>query len=70
MVLASFIHMFSSGEVLKMKLSNVLFRWTPASFLSKNSILVIGDQTQWWYLIRGISLAPPNVASINCSNPL
>jgi hypothetical protein len=44
---ASCIQMFSSGEVWDMKLSLVLFRWTPASFLSRNNVLVMGDRTQW-----------------------
>ena len=69
MFCVSFIQMFSIGKVLEMKFSIVLFRWTPASFLSKNSVLVL-DGTQWWYLIRGISSVPLNVASINYSSPL
>ena len=47
MFCASFIQTFSSGEVFNRKLSIVLFKWNPASFLSKNSVLVIGEWTQW-----------------------
>ena len=43
---ASFIHVVSSGDELNRKLSSVLFRWTPASCLSRNNVLVIGDLTQ------------------------
>ena len=66
---ASFNHAVSSGDGFNRKLSNVLFGWTPASCLSKNIVLVIGDLTQWWYLMRAISLDPPNFASINCISP-
>jgi hypothetical protein len=43
---ASFNHVVSSGDGFNMKLSIVLFRWTPTSCLSRNSVLVIGDLTQ------------------------
>ncbi len=42
----SFNQAVSSGDGFNKKLSIVLFRWTPASCLSKNSVLVIGDLTQ------------------------
>ena len=42
----SFIHAVSSGDEFNKKLSIVLFRWTPASCLSRNNVLVIGDLTQ------------------------
>ena len=41
----SFSHAVSSGEEFNRKLSIVLFRWTPASYLSRNNVLVIGDLT-------------------------
>ena len=43
---ASLNHAVSSGDGFNKKLSSVLFRWTPASCLSRNSVLVIGDLTQ------------------------
>ena len=63
---ASCIHAFSSGDGFIRNVSIVLFRWTPALCLSKNNVLVIGDLTQWWYLIREMSLEPPYLARINC----
>ena len=66
---ASFIHAVSSGNEFNRKLSMVLFRCTPASCLSRNNVLVIGDLTQWWYLMQVISLEPPYFASINCVKP-
>ena len=66
---ASFIHAVLSGEEFNRKLSFVLFRWIPASCLNGNNVMVIGDLTQWWYLMRVISLEPPNLASINCAKP-
>ena len=59
---ASFSHAISSGDEFNRKLSSVLFRWIPSSCLSRNSVMVIGDLTQWWYLMRDISLDPPNFA--------
>ena len=41
-----FNHAVSSGDGLSRKLSIVLFRCTPASCLSRNNVLVIGDLTQ------------------------
>ena len=41
-----FNHTVSSGGGFNKKLSNVHFRWTPASCLSKNNVMVIGDRTQ------------------------
>ena len=46
MFCASFNHVVSSGEGFNRKLSIVHFRWTPASCLSKNSVLVICDLVQ------------------------
>ena len=43
---ASCIHAVSSGDGFNRKFSIVLLRWTPASCLSKNNVLVIGDLTQ------------------------
>ena len=43
---ASCIHAVSSGDGFNRKLATVLFRWTPASCLSRNNVLVIGDLTQ------------------------
>ena len=60
------INEVSSGDGVSRKLSIVLFRWTPALCLSKNNVLVMGDLTQWWYLMRVISLEPPYLASMNC----
>ena len=65
----SFIQTFSSGEVFNRKLSIVFFKWTP-TFFSKNNYLIIGDQTQRWYLIQGIFSKPPNFANMYCSSPL
>ena len=69
-ICASCIHAFSSGDGFNRKLFIVLFRWTPASCLSKNNVLVIGDLTQWWYLMRVISLDPPYLARMNCIRPV
>jgi hypothetical protein len=66
---ASFTHAVSSGDAFNRKLSSVLFRWTPALCLSRNNALVLGDLTQWWYLMQVISLEPPNFASMNCVKP-
>ena len=63
---ASFIHAVSSGDGFSRKLSKVLFKWTHASCLSKNSVLVMDDLT---HLMRVISWEPPNFASINCVGP-
>jgi hypothetical protein len=43
---AFFNHAVSSGDDFNRKLSIVLFRWTSASCLSRNKVLVIGDLTQ------------------------
>ena len=43
---ASFSHVVSSEDESNRKLSIVFFRWTPASCLSRNSVMVMGDLTQ------------------------
>ena len=43
---ASLNHAFSSGDEFSRKLYIVLFRWTLASCLSRNNVLVIGDLMQ------------------------
>lgn len=40
------------------KFKLVLLRWAPLSFFVINNVLVVGDLTQSWYLIPGISFAP------------
>ena len=42
----SFNHAVLSRNGFNRKLSIVLFRWTPASCLSRNNVLVIGDLMQ------------------------
>ena len=42
---ASLNHVVSSGDEFNKKLSIVLFRWSPVSCFSRNSVLVIGDLT-------------------------
>ena len=69
-ICASCIHAVSSEDGFSRKLFNVLFRCTPTLCLSKNNVLVIGDLTQWWYLMRVISLDPPYLASMNYSRPI
>ena len=54
-ICASCIHAISSEVGVSRKLFIVLFRWTPALCFSRNSVLVMGDLTQWWYLMRVIS---------------
>jgi hypothetical protein len=44
---ASCNHAVSNGDEFSRKLSIVLFRCTPASCLSRNNVMVIGDLTQW-----------------------
>ena len=46
-----FIHEVSSGDEFNRKLSMVFLKWTQASCLNRNNVLVIGDLTQWWYLM-------------------
>ena len=69
-ICASCIHAVSSEDGVSRKLFIVLFRWTPALCFSRNNVLVMGDLTQWWYLMRVISLEPPCVASMNCTSPV
>ena len=68
-ICASCIHAVSSEDGFSKKLFIVLFRWTPALCLSMNNVRVIGDLTQWWYLMPVISLEPPYLANMNCIRP-
>ena len=45
-------------------------RWIPPSVFMRNNVRVVGDLIQSWYLILGMSFAPPCLASICCMSPL
>jgi hypothetical protein len=50
--------------------SSVLLRWVPLVFLSRNSVLVIGDLMQSCWDMRVKFCAPPCLASMCCIKPL
>ena len=64
------IHSCSSSVLCSWKFASKLLRWTPPSFFIRNSVRVVGDLIQSWYLILCISSAPPCLASIYCVSPL
>jgi hypothetical protein len=45
-------------------------RWAPPSFFIRNSVRVVGDLVQSWYLIICMSSAPPYLASMCCMSLL
>jgi hypothetical protein len=48
----------------------MLLRWAPPSFSIRNSVRIVGDLIQFWYLILCMSSAPPYLANMCCMSLL
>ena len=70
LVVACVLHSYSSSVIWSWKFVSMFLRWTPPSFFIRNSVRVVGDLMQFWYLIFCMSLTPPCFASICCISPL
>ena len=69
-VIALVVHSCSSSMVCSWKYVSKLLRWAPPFFFMRYSVRVVGDLVQSLYVILGVSVAPPYLASMCCMRPL
>ena len=69
-IVAWVLHSCSNSPIWSSKFGSILLRCAPPSCFIRNSVGVIGDLMQSWYLILGMFSAPPYLASICYVSPL